>query len=169
MCTTISMAESLWCKEDWDYRLGGKDVEEHIRSPKCMEIKTFKQTKIHMWPIEGAPGTRVHMDHAHIWDIGLFLILEDSFLGWPEEIKVKDGKATTVRQILRTVFARNGVPKTIVMDNATEFCNESLVSWLKKIGCILYKTPPHHPQSNGIVERMVQTVKMGLKAFSLLN
>ena len=116
-----------------------------------------------------APWTRVHMDHAYIRDIGLFLISVDSFSSWPEVIKVRDRKATTLRQILRTIFARNGVPKTIVTDNASELCNESLVSWLRKIGCMLYKTPPCHPQSNGIEERMVQTVKMGLKAFSPFN
>ena len=55
------------------------------------------------------------------------------------------------------------------MDNAPEFCDESLVLWLRKIGCMPYKTPPYHPWSNSIVERMVQTVKMGLKVFSLFN
>ena len=44
-----------------------KDVEEHIRRcPKCTEIKTFKQTKIHTQPKEWGPWTRVHMDKAHI-------------------------------------------------------------------------------------------------------
>ena len=109
------------------------------------------------------------MDHAHIQDIGLFLILVDSFSGWPEVIKVRYRKATALRQIVRTIFARNGVPKTIVTDNAPEFCDESLVPCLRKIGFMPYKTPPSHPQSNSIVERMVQTVKMGLKVFSPFN
>ena len=46
-----------------------------------------------MWPKE--------VDHAHIRDIGLFLILVDSFSGWLEVIKVRDRKLITVRQILR--------------------------------------------------------------------
>lgn len=32
--------------------------------------------------------------------------------------------------------------------------------------CFPYKTPPHHPQSNRITERMEQPLKMGLKTFS---
>lgn len=52
------------------------------------------------------------MDHAHIKGMGLFLILFDSFTGWSEVIKIVDRKATSIKQILRTIFSRNGVPKT---------------------------------------------------------
>ena len=45
-----------------------------------------------MWPKEGVPWTKFHMDHAYIQGIGLFLILVDSFSGWPE-VKMKDRKA----------------------------------------------------------------------------
>ena len=68
-----------------------------------------------------------------------------------------------IKQIVRVIFSRNGIPKSLVPDNAPEFCDEYLNLWLEKIECKPYKTLPYHPQSNGLAERMV---KMGLKACS---
>ena len=143
-----------------------RDVQNYVQKcPKCLEIKDFTPKSTHKWLSEGEPWHRVHMDHAHVNGIGLLLILVDSFSGWPEVVKVKDKKSVTIQQVLRVIFSRNGVPKTLVSDNAPEFCDDNLCSWLRKIGCKPYKTPPYHPQSNGIAERMVRTVKLGLKAF----
>ena len=46
------------------------------------------------------------------------------------------------------------------------FVMKTLVYGCKKIGCKPDKTPLYHPQSKGLAERMVQTVKMGLKAYT---
>ena len=89
-----------------------------------------------------------------------------SFSGWPEVIRVPDKKSSTLKQILRVIFSRNGIPKILVFDNAPEFCDEDLNLWLIKIGCKSYQMLPYHRQSNGLAKRMVQTVKMGLKACS---
>ena len=112
------------------------------------------------------PWSCVHMDHAYITRVGLLLIRVDSFSSWPEVKLVPDQKSSTIKQIQRIIFSRNGTPKTLASDNAPEFCDEDLNLWLEKIGCKPYKTSPYHPQSNGLEERMVQTVKMGLKACS---
>ena len=106
------------------------------------------------------------MDHTHVKGRALFKILVDIFSGWPEVIKIANRKATSIKQILRTIFLRNGVPKTLVSDNAPEFYAENLCSWQKRIGCFPYKTPSYHSQSNRIAERMVQTLKMRLRVFS---
>ena len=89
----------------------------------------------------------------------------DSLSGWTEFIRVCDEKTETIKQILRVIFSRNGVPKIFVSNNAPEFCEVGLCTELRKIECTPYKTPPYHLQSNWIVERMARTVKMGLKAF----
>ena len=94
------------------------------------------------------------------------MILVDAFSGWPEVIKVNNCETLTVKTALQSVFSRNGVPDVLVSDNASEFHDTNLWQWLKEIGCLPCKTPPYHPQSNGAAERMVKTIKMGLKAYS---
>ena len=149
-----------------------QDVEEYVKNcERCAEIKVKNETTVHTWPSEDKPWCRVHMDHASIQGVGLFLILVDAFSGWLEVIKVNNREALTVKTVLQSVFSRNGVPDVLVSDNAAEFHDTNLCQWLKKIGYLPYKTPPYHPppyhpQSNGAAERMVKTIKMGLKAYS---
>jgi hypothetical protein len=142
------------------------DVERKIKCCSvCLEIKTKRNTELDKWPIEKIPWSRIHMDHAMIPNIGYVLILVDSFSGWPEAYLVKDRSVISTVDVLRSIFSRLGVPFTLVTDNASEFCSEDLLSWLNKIGCRPYKSPPYHPQSNGIAERIVRTIKTGMKAW----
>ena len=67
------------------------------------------------------------MDHAYVNEVGLILILVDSFSGWPEAIRVKNRNAGTVKLVLQTVFSRHGVPKVLVSDNAAEFSDAALL------------------------------------------
>ena len=86
------------------------------------------------------PWSRVHMDHAYINQVGLLLILVDTFSSCPEVIRVSEKKSSAIKQILRVIFSRNGIPKAQVSNNAPEFCDEDLILRLEKIGCKPYKT-----------------------------
>ena len=77
------------------------------------------------------------MDHAYITEVGLLLILVDSFSGWPEVICVPDKKSSMIKQILSVIFSINGIPKTLVSKIVPEFCDEDLNLWLEKIRCKL--------------------------------
>ena len=102
------------------------------KDAKNEALRNFIQTTLHSWPREMEPWSCVHMDHAYITGVGLFLILVDSFSGWPEVICVADKTSSMIKQILRVIFSRNDIPKTLVSDNAPEFCNEDLTLWLEK-------------------------------------
>ena len=116
----------------------------HKKIQKCKELRNFTQTTLPSWPREVEPCSCVHMDHAYIAGVGLLLILADSFSDWLKVIHVPDKKSSAIQQILRVIFSRNGIPKTLVSNNAPEFFDEDLNLWLEKIGCRLYKTLPCH-------------------------
>ena len=54
-----------------------------------------------------------------------------------------------VRSIL---FCRFGVPKAIISDQGTHFCNKSMHALLKKYGVVHRVSIPYHPQTNGQAE-----------------
>jgi len=47
------------------------------------------------------------------------------------------------------LFCRFGVPKAIISDQGTHFCNKSIHAFLKKYGVVHRVSTPYHPQTNG--------------------
>ena len=64
---------------------------------------------------------------------------------------------------LRQTFAILGLPSTVVSDNGSCFCSEEFEQFCRANGIKHIKSSPYHPSSNGLAERAVQTVKVGLK------
>lgn len=64
------------------------------------------------------------------------------------------------------MFARFGIPETVVTDNGTCFVSAEFEAFLRKNGIKHFTSVPYHPASNGMAERAVQIVKKGLKKIS---
>lgn len=104
--------------------------------------------------------------HCMVDKAGTILILSDAYSGWPEAIVVPDRSTDTMIRVLRTVFARNGVPETLVSENAVEFKAQKFKGWLKQIGSKPMNSPPYNPSSNGQSERFVRTLNDALKMWN---
>ena len=65
---------------------------------------------------------------------------------------------------LREMFARYGIPLQLVLDNGPQVVSEQLAQFLALNGVQHIRTVPYHPSSNGAAERLVQTVKRGIRA-----
>lgn len=61
---------------------------------------------------------------------------------------------------LKLTFATMGLLKEIGNDNGPPFNSNEYVSFCSTNGIICSKSP-YHPQSNGLSERAVQSVKIG--------
>ena len=102
------------------------------------------------------------MDWACIQEVGNILIIVDAGSGWIEAFICGDRLTEKVIHCLSTIFGRFGVPLTLDSDNAEEFINDKVVTWLQAQGCTKLESPIYNPRSNGLAERAVQAVKKAM-------
>ncbi|XP_015971348.1 uncharacterized protein LOC107494826 [Arachis duranensis] len=69
---------------------------------------------------------------------------------WVETIATTTCDANVVLQFLRrNIFTRFGVPKGLISDGGSHFCNKHLNTLLHKYGVTNKVATPYHPQTNG--------------------
>ncbi len=80
------------------------------------------------------------------------------------------------RRVFAQAFALHGLPKQVISDHGSTFVNvhdakgkHCFSDWLKSLGVKPIYARVKHPQTNGKVERLFQTIKRGWKAFGSLQ
>ena len=63
----------------------------------------------------------------------------------------------------KSIFARYGIPETVISDNGPQFSSEAYAQFAREYGFEHVTSSPNHPQGNGEAERGVQTIKSLLK------
>ena len=112
-----------------------------------------------LWPV--SPWDRIHIDYCGPMLGCMYLIVVDAFSKWMEVFPVRFATAETTVEMLRTTFARWGLPRTIVSDNAQCFVCPAFKTFCEKNGVQHVTTSPYSPKSNGLAEKAVQTFKEG--------
>ena len=75
----------------------------------------------------------------------------------------KTTKSHEVIRALKAIFARHGIPGEVRSDNGSQYASAELTSFAKEWDFKHTTSSPCFPQSNGEVERAVETVKSLLK------
>ena len=60
---------------------------------------------------------------------------------------------------LEELFSAEGIPDEIMSDNGPPFNGKEFSSYLTGLGIRHTTSSPNYPQSNGFIERQIQTVK----------
>ena len=93
-----------------------------------------------------------------------YLLVCDYYSKFPFVYKM-EGKVTSdaIVERLKDVFAENGSPDKVISDNGGHYISLAFRTFAEE-WCFDHTTSsPHYPQSNGFIERQVQTVKNVLK------
>lgn len=104
------------------------------------------------WPEAPNSFYRVHIDFFHKYGY-TFLILVDSKSKWLDVKLMSDrtnAKETVLK--LKEIFSGIGIPVELVSDNGSPFNSAEFVKFCQANGIRPVKSPPYHPQSNGLVE-----------------
>ncbi|CAK9820223.1 Retrovirus-related Pol polyprotein from transposon 412 [Anthophora quadrimaculata] len=87
------------------------------------------------------------------------LVIVDYFSKWPEVIPLPNQRATTIATaLLRDVVSRHGVPLELHSDQGRSFESTVFKELMQLLGIKKTRTTPLHPQSDGLVERMIRTL-----------
>ena len=150
-------------------------VQKHIAScGVCQRVKRvagIRRAGRYRHVVVEAPMRRLQMDFAgpiptaDDGSVAYILLLQDVFTRWVElrTLPVATGDEV-VKAFESAVLLRHGFPDVVQCDNGSHFNNELVTAFFKRKGITLHFSTPHHPASNGLVERTVGTVKQKLLA-----
>lgn len=143
----------------------GLDADIHalvLNCKVCQSVRSKPATSNIMWPVPSRPWSRVHIDHF-FYENAIFLVVVDALTKYLEVEIVKSTNTSETIDNLSMIFARNGLPDTLVSDNATSFTSYEFVEFLTRNGIKHLSPSPYNPSGNGQAERGVRTVKDMLK------
>lgn len=111
------------------------------------------------WPVK--PWERIHIDFFEK-NNSTFLLVVDAYSKWLEVIPMTSTTSLKTMEVLRSLFARYGLPEEVVSDNGPQLASEEFAQFMKQNGIKFTRVPPYHPASNGAAEGSVQTTKVAL-------
>ena len=115
------------------------------------------------------PMELVHIDYVRmevtvatdkkpvVWHV---LVVEDHFTRYVQAFITKNHMArTTARVLYNNYFSVFGFPQHLMSDQGTEFCGKVIVAMCSLLGVEKIRTTLYHPQTNGLAERVNQTLQ----------
>ncbi|RVW56713.1 Gag-Pol polyprotein [Vitis vinifera] len=98
--------------------------------------------------------------YAHIANYLITSEIPNYVSKWVETIPCKHNDHRVVLKFLKdNIFSRFGVPKAIISDEGTHFCNKPFETLLAKYGVKHKVATPYHPQTSGQIELANREIK----------
>ena len=140
-----------------------KQLEKLIREcPKCIKFRVQRAEPLIPSALPSLPWQKVGTDLFE-WERNTYLLIVDYYSRWIEIAKLTGLTANSVINHTKSIFARYGIPETVISDNGPQFSSDAYAQFAREYGFKHSTSSPNHPQGNGEAERGVQTIKNLLK------
>ena len=140
------------------------EIDDFVsRCPQCLTHRNQlpKETLI-QHNVPAVPWTKVASDLFTLYGHN-YVIVTDYTSNYIEIERLADKSSLSVINKIKKIFARHGIPKELYTDNGPEYTAQSFKLFAEEWDFRHVTSSPHFSQSNGFVERAIQTVKKSLK------
>lgn len=129
----------------------------------CQEnMRANAQCSFEPYDIPEYPMQSVSMDIFHL-DGQEYLVTVDRYSKWPACYELKSSRSSEIVEVLSRQFLDFGKPEVLVSDNASYFTSYEFQCFVQELEIHHVTSSPYYSQSNGLAERMNQTIKSSLK------
>ena len=109
-------------------------------------------------PFPDGPWIKIGTDLLE-WKGSSYLLVVDYYSRYIELAKLSLLTSSSIINHLKSIFARHGVPETVMSDNGPQYSAAVFKEFSKEYSFTRVTSSPKFPQSNGAAERAVKTVK----------
>ncbi|UYV72739.1 K02A2.6-like [Cordylochernes scorpioides] len=141
-----------------------EEIAETVRKCSvCIQEAVSKHEPLIPTNFPTRPWQKIGMD-LFKFENKWYLVVIDYYSRFPEVVQLDRLTANVVVRSCKSIFARHGVPETVVSDNGTQFgAAREFANFARQYGFTHVTSSPRFPQSNGMAEAGVKIAKMILK------
>ena len=111
-------------------------IEDAVRA--CEACQQYRKAPpaapLHAWSWPSTPWDHVHVDFPGPFMGKMLRVVTDSHSKWPEVVVMRSTTAASTIEVLRNIFARNGLPRHLVSDNRPQFIAEEFKQFMRNNG-----------------------------------
>ncbi|CAN6583757.1 unnamed protein product [Malus baccata var. baccata] len=134
-------------------RMGGISARDQMPQVSILNVEIF-----YVWGIDFMGPFPSSYGFMYI------LLAVDYVSKWVEAKATRTNDSKVVADFIRTnIFARFGMPRVIISDGGSHFCNRTIEALLRKYSVTHKVSTPYHPQTNGQAEVSNREIKQILE------